>query len=92
MEEFKYGGTNITAFRLVDPESLEIRKIVRDWSLGVDTKFKKMELPPLDVVSNYKTMLNLFFHLHLIKKKPKDVFSVTERQLDYLILSFVTCN
>lgn len=34
LEEFKYGGTNITAFRLVDPEGPEIRRIVRDWNLN----------------------------------------------------------
>lgn len=30
LEEFKYGGTNITAFRLVDPESPEVQKVLRE--------------------------------------------------------------
>ncbi|XP_066999463.2 glutamate receptor ionotropic, kainate 2 isoform X3 [Anabrus simplex] len=34
LEEFKYGGTNITAFRLVDPEKPEVQKVVRDWMYG----------------------------------------------------------
>nr|CAD7577210.1 unnamed protein product [Timema californicum] len=34
LEEFKYGGTNITAFRLVDPEKPELQKVVREWVYG----------------------------------------------------------
>ncbi|XP_076391789.1 kainate-type ionotropic glutamate receptor subunit 1D isoform X8 [Megachile rotundata] len=34
LEEFKHGGTNITAFRLVDPEKPEIQKVVQDWIYG----------------------------------------------------------
>uniref|UniRef100_A0AAR5QFC0 Glutamate receptor 1 n=1 Tax=Dendroctonus ponderosae TaxID=77166 RepID=A0AAR5QFC0_DENPD len=43
LEEFKYGGTNITAFRLVDPDGPEIRRAVRDWSFPPDIKMKKTE-------------------------------------------------
>lgn len=32
LDEFKYGGTNITAFRLVDPDSKMVQNAVRDWS------------------------------------------------------------
>lgn len=32
LEEFKYGGTNITALRLVDPEGPEVKKAVKDWN------------------------------------------------------------
>lgn len=38
LEEFKYGGTNITAFRLVDPERAEVQKVMRDWAYG-DTRY-----------------------------------------------------
>lgn len=34
LEEFKHGGTNITAFRLVDPEKPEIQKVIQDWIYG----------------------------------------------------------
>lgn len=34
LEEFKHGGTNITAFRLVDPEKQDIQKVVQDWIYG----------------------------------------------------------
>lgn len=31
LEEFRYGGTNITAFRLVDPESPTVSRTVSEW-------------------------------------------------------------
>ena len=34
MDEFKYGGTNVTAFRLLDPERDEVRQVVQDWIYG----------------------------------------------------------
>jgi hypothetical protein len=39
LEEFKYGGTNITAFRLVDPERADVLKVMRDWAYGSDSRF-----------------------------------------------------
>ena len=35
LEEFKYGGTNITSFRLVDPHNPEVTKVVKRWTLGI---------------------------------------------------------
>ncbi|CAH1182546.1 unnamed protein product [Phyllotreta striolata] len=43
LEEFKYGGTNITAFRLVDPEGQDVRRIVRDWNTEIEIKNRKGE-------------------------------------------------
>ena len=34
LEEFKYGGTNLTAFRLLDPERQEVKQVVEDWMYG----------------------------------------------------------
>ena len=34
LEDFKYGGTNITAFRIVDPNNHEVINVVRNWVLG----------------------------------------------------------
>ena len=31
LEDFKYGGTNITAFRLVDPARSEVVSVVESW-------------------------------------------------------------
>ena len=33
LEEFKYAGTNLTAFRMVDPENEEVRETLRTWNL-----------------------------------------------------------
>lgn len=32
LDEFRYGGTNITAFRLVDPYSQLVQNTVREWT------------------------------------------------------------
>lgn len=32
LDEFKYSGTNITAFRLVDPDNPIARKTISEWS------------------------------------------------------------
>lgn len=54
LEEFKYGGTNITAFRLVDPEGPQVRKIVRDWTFSLaDSRNKKGEHTVLVGVGRY---------------------------------------
>ena len=34
LEEFKYGGTNISAYRLVDPELEDVQNVIQDWVLG----------------------------------------------------------
>ena len=34
LEDFKYGGTNISAYRLVDPDLEEVRNVVQDWVIG----------------------------------------------------------
>ncbi|XP_012273725.1 glutamate receptor ionotropic, kainate 2 isoform X1 [Orussus abietinus] len=44
LEEFKYGGTNITAFRLVDPEKPEIQKVVHDWIHGEGRYGRKLDM------------------------------------------------
>lgn len=46
LEEFKYGGTNITAFRLVDPDKPEIQKVVRDWMYGEARYGRKLDVSP----------------------------------------------
>lgn len=33
LDEFKYGGTNITAFRLVDPNNPLVQSTMRDWQM-----------------------------------------------------------
>ena len=40
LEPFQYGGTNITAFRLVDPENNLVRQTVKNWTVS-DSKIGK---------------------------------------------------
>ena len=42
LDEFKHGGTNITAFRLVDPEKTQ--KVVQDWIYGEQRYNRKLDL------------------------------------------------
>ena len=44
LEEFKYGGTNITAFRLVDPENVEVQNAINNWVTGESRLGKKLDL------------------------------------------------
>ena len=52
LEDFKYGGTNITAFRIVDPHSPEVQNIEKSWILG-EKRYPTKRLPinPLIKVS-----------------------------------------
>ena len=34
LEDFKYGGTNISALRMVDPSDDSVREVVQDWVKG----------------------------------------------------------
>ena len=43
LDDFRYGGTNITAFRLLDPERDEVKQVVQDWIFGEMRYGRKME-------------------------------------------------
>lgn len=43
LDEFKYGGTNITAFRLVDPENPEVAQAIHNWTIGEARLGKKVD-------------------------------------------------
>ena len=60
LEEFKYGGTNITAFRLLDPERPEVKQVVEDWIYGEMRYGRKLDTSTTSVKVNmnlkiYKT-------------------------------------
>lgn len=44
LEEFKYGGTNITAFRLLDPEKPEIQNTIQEWIYGEQRYGRQLNL------------------------------------------------
>ncbi|XP_066262969.1 glutamate receptor ionotropic, kainate 2 [Euwallacea similis] len=89
LEEFKYGGTNITAFRLVDPDGPEIRRAVRDWTFPPDAKNKKGETVPAlyrDNTTFVKAETALMYDaVHLFAKALHDLD--TSQQIDIKPLS-----
>ncbi len=44
LEEFKYGGTNVTAFRLLDPERPELKQVLGDWRFYGSSSRKQQEV------------------------------------------------
>ena len=43
LEEFKYGGTNITSFRLVDSDNSAVKEVIRSWSTGIKGSKKSID-------------------------------------------------
>ena len=52
LEEFKYSGTNVTAFRLLDPERDEVKQVVQDWIYGEMRYGRKLDLPTSGIKVN----------------------------------------
>ncbi|KZC04141.1 Glutamate receptor 1 [Dufourea novaeangliae] len=82
LEEFKHGGTNITAFRLVDPEKQEIQKVVQDWIYGEKRYNRELDMGQ----SSNKTETSLMYDaVHLFAKALHDLD--TSQQIDIKPLS-----
>ncbi|XP_065349396.1 glutamate receptor ionotropic, kainate 2 isoform X2 [Cloeon dipterum] len=80
LEEFKYGGTNITAFRLVDPDRADVIKVMRDWAYGSETRFGRKpegaQLTRKDNSTFVKTETALMYDaVHLFAKALHDLDS-----------------
>ncbi|XP_050348341.1 glutamate receptor ionotropic, kainate 2 isoform X2 [Nymphalis io] len=89
LEEFKYGGTNITALRLLDPERAEVQRVVRDWVYDEARKGRKLQLGHTSVKENMtfiKTETALMYDaVHLFAKALHDLD--TSQQIDVRPLS-----
>ena len=58
LEEFKYGGTNLTAFRLLDPEKPEVKQVVEDWIYGEMRYGRKLDTSVMSVkVKNHTKIM-----------------------------------
>ncbi len=57
LEEFKYGGTNLTAFRLLDPEKPEVKKVVEDWIYGEMRYGRKLDTSVMSVKVRNKIII-----------------------------------
>lgn len=87
MEEFRYGGTNITAFRLVDPDNDFVRDIVSEWTqadVKPDRKVNSMSYQPNDTVIKAETAL-MYDAVLLFAKALHDLD--TSQQIDIQPLS-----
>ncbi|XP_052755259.1 glutamate receptor ionotropic, kainate 2 isoform X2 [Galleria mellonella] len=89
LEEFKYGGTNITALRLLDPERSDVQKVIRDWVYDEARKGRKLQLGHTSAKENMtfiKTETALMYDaVHLFAKALHDLD--TSQQIDVRPLS-----
>ncbi|XP_059057471.1 glutamate receptor ionotropic, kainate 2 isoform X3 [Achroia grisella] len=89
LEEFKYGGTNITALRLLDPERSDVQKVIRDWVYDEARKGRKLQLGHTSSKENMtfiKTETALMYDaVHLFAKALHDLD--TSQQIDVRPLS-----
>nr|QZH55026.1 ionotropic glutamate receptor 4 [Achelura yunnanensis] len=89
LEEFKYGGTNITALRLLDPERPDVQRVVRDWVYDEARKGRKLQLGHTSSKENMtfikmETAL-MYDAVHLFAKALHDLD--TSQQIDVRPLS-----
>ncbi|XP_063381392.1 glutamate receptor ionotropic, kainate 2 isoform X4 [Cydia fagiglandana] len=89
LEEFKYGGTNITSLRLLDPERADVQRVVRDWVYDEARKGRKLQLGHTSAKENMtfiKTETALMYDaVHLFAKALHDLD--TSQQIDVRPLS-----
>uniref|UniRef100_A0A2A4J849 Glutamate receptor 1 n=1 Tax=Heliothis virescens TaxID=7102 RepID=A0A2A4J849_HELVI len=89
LEEFKYGGTNITSLRLLDPERADVQRVVRDWVYDEARKGRKLQLGHTTAKENMtfiKTETALMYDaVHLFAKALHDLD--TSQQIDVRPLS-----
>ncbi|XP_049872215.1 glutamate receptor ionotropic, kainate 2 isoform X4 [Pectinophora gossypiella] len=89
LEEFKYGGTNITALRLLDPERADVQRVIRDWVYDEARKGRKVQLghtSSKDNMTFIKTETALMYDaVHLFAKALHDLD--TSQQIDVRPLS-----
>lgn len=85
LEPFQYGGTNITAFRLVDPDNSDVKQTVKNWTSS-DIKFGKKVNFGHENVSVIKAETALMYDaVHLFAKALHDLDS--SQQIDIHPLS-----
>lgn len=58
LEEFKYGGTNITALRLVNPDNSLVQDTIRNWTMEEAKLGKKIEFGPQENATVIKVNLS----------------------------------
>ena len=66
LDDFKYGGTNLTAFRLLDPDREEVKQVVQDWIFGEMRYGRKLEAHEQTIKVSYLFFsgIRIFFYVH----------------------------
>ncbi|KAK8740229.1 hypothetical protein OTU49_003112, partial [Cherax quadricarinatus] len=52
LEDFRHGGTNVTALRIVDPENQLVQRVIQDWVFGELRYGRTIEAPTSTMRSN----------------------------------------
>ncbi|XP_024216292.1 glutamate receptor ionotropic, kainate 2 isoform X2 [Halyomorpha halys] len=73
LEEFKYGGTNITALRLVDPQNPEVQRVVKEWTNLEPRQGKKIEIQSPELIPAETALM--YDAVHLFAKALHDLDS-----------------
>ncbi len=85
LDEFKYAGTNLTAFRLLDPDREEVKHVVDDWIYGEMRYGRKLDgadqtikvILPAECILSYFHKCFVFCKIHsvlLLYQPPKHCF------------------
>ena len=61
LEDFKYGGTNISALRIVDPEDEIVLNVVQDWVKGEMRFNRKIPFAGKTIRVSESTFINLLY-------------------------------
>ena len=61
LDDFKYGGTNLTAFRLLDPDREEVKQVVQDWIFGEMRYGRKLEAHEQTIKVSYLFLVGSVF-------------------------------
>ncbi|XP_068247412.1 glutamate receptor ionotropic, kainate 2-like isoform X2 [Palaemon carinicauda] len=57
LEDFRHGGTNMTAMRIVDPENPMVQRVIHDWYFGELRHGRTMEPPSSGLKNSNMTFL-----------------------------------
>lgn len=85
LDEFKYGGTNITAFRLVDPQNPQVQETVLEWTNQLKLMKKTDERTPANASLIKAETALMYDAVHLFAKALHDLD--TSQQIDIHPLS-----
>lgn len=59
LDEFKYGGTNITAFRIVNPDKDLVQNTIQEWETNEARQNRKVQFGP-STVREHSFSMNIF--------------------------------